>query len=387
MKLERQPPDPSPDPGSSGRPGAKPRPALLILPGGGAMGAHQCGAYQAIAARVQSGEIELAGIAGASIGALNGAVIARHLSDRDAGAGALESLWRDELAFLPRVFFPLATWYHHSWNSLLTMLLRGNPGLSVPNFMAWNPWGAAFRARAALHDPEAMERLIRRYVGSYGPNPGRLPLLLVRAVNAATQQPAIFHSWQEAVETRHLMASASIPFLYPLAEIDGEAYWDGDLLPYSPLRDLLQVLRSRPAEGRIGDYLVIIVDTICGERRRPSSALDLAFQVQAALLESRADTDEDYAEINNRYVDFLTAAAEAAGARPASALGKRIIREHAAALAANLCRLDVLRIRRQQALPFEYISRDLDYSPERLGRLMEQGYDQAERLLAEHVRS
>lgn len=85
MSPDRQPPAP---------PNPRPRQALLILPGGGAMGAYQCGAYQAIAARVQSGEIELAGIARASIGALNGAVIAHHLSDLDAGAGALESLGR-----------------------------------------------------------------------------------------------------------------------------------------------------------------------------------------------------------------------------------------------------------------------------------------------------
>ncbi|HLO62054.1 MAG TPA: patatin-like phospholipase family protein [Azonexus sp.] len=358
--------------------------ALLVFQGGGALGAYQCGAYKAIAVYLRRAGIEVAGIAGASIGALNSAVVARHLGDADGGAGALEAFWREDLATPPQPFFPFPGCYPHCWNSLLSMLLTGNPGLCAPNYLAWSPWGMAWRARAALHDTGPMLRLLEKRVGSFGPNPGGYPLLLVRAVNAATQQPAVFHSWQgDGVTARHVVASSSVPVLYPLTDIDGQSYWDGDVLPHSPLRELLRVLRSRPGpEREIGDYLVIVVDTICGEGRKPDSGLDLLFQVQAALLAPRADSDEEYAAINNRYLDFLTECTAATTERTASDLERRVAREKEGALEDGLCRLNVIRIARAQALPYEYVSRDLDYSPQRINRLIEQGEQHAQQVLA-----
>lgn len=361
--------------------------ALLVFQGGGAMGAYQCGAYKAIAEYLRRAEVEVAGVAGASIGALNSALIVRHLGDSDGGAGALEAWWREELAMLPELVFPLPTWYHQCWNGLLSMLLLGNPALSVPNYLGWNPWGTAWRSRVALHDTEPMRRLLERHVGTFGPNPGCHPLLLVRAVNATTQVPAIFHSWRDALTARHFMASSSIPLLYPFAEIDGESYWDGDLLSYSPLRDMLQVLGSTPQPDRsIGDYLVIIVDTVCGGGRKPESTLDLLFQVQAAMLVTRADADEAYAGLNNRYLDFLTDCSAAIEGQPLSGLEKRVASESEAALASGLCRLDIVRIRRKETFPFEYVSRDLDYSRARVDLLIEQGEEYARKILDEHVR-
>lgn len=359
------------------------RKALLVFQGGGAMGAYQCGAYKAIAAYLQQAGIPVAGIAGASIGALNGAVVARHLGAADHGAGALESFWREDLTTPPLTVFPLPNWYHHCWNGLLTMLLRGNPGLCAPNYLAWSPWGSAWRSRAALHDTGPMQRVLERRFGRFGPNPGRHPLLLVRAVNAATQKPAVFHSWQGVLNVRHVMASSSVPVLYPLTDIGQESYWDGDILPQSPLGDLLRALRSSPAPNReIGDYLAIIVDTICGAGRKPGSALDLLFQVQAALLSARADSDEEYARLNNRYLDFLGACAATTGDWH-SAPGQRIAREYQAALDDGLCRLRVVRIGRPEALPFEHVSRDLDYSPKRVDLLIKQGEEHAGRVLAD----
>ena len=361
------------------------RKALLILQGGGAIGAFQCGAYKAIAAHLRRAGMELAGIAGTSIGALNGAVIARHHADADGGAEALERLWRDRLAVAPMPFFPLPGWYWNCWNGVLTTLLGGNPALSTPNYLTWNAWGEAVRSAAPLHLTVPMARLIAEQVGEFGPNPGRSPLLLVRAIDADTQQPEIFQSWREAVTPRHILASASIPLLYPLTELDGRRYWDGDLWPSTPFRDLLAALQTRPGPRRtIDDYLVIVIDTLSAQGRRPSSALDSTYQIVASMLAPRIDADEAFAELNNRYVDFLSACAQSSEERSDSPLGQRIANEHQGALSDGVCRIDMVRIRRR-ALPFEYVSRDLDYSALRVGRLIEQGYACALEGLASHA--
>jgi len=64
---------------------------ILILQGGGALGAYECGVYKVLAERLD----DLSIIAGTSIGAINVGVIARNLTEPDRGAAALEAFWHD----------------------------------------------------------------------------------------------------------------------------------------------------------------------------------------------------------------------------------------------------------------------------------------------------
>jgi NTE family protein len=71
---------------------------LVVFQGGGPLGAFGCGAWQAVAAWLRQAGHELVGVAGASIGALNAAVVACHADSDDLGAAALARLWRDRIA-------------------------------------------------------------------------------------------------------------------------------------------------------------------------------------------------------------------------------------------------------------------------------------------------
>src|SRR3954447_16289973 len=78
---------------------------VLVLHGGGSLGAFECGAYRVIAEWLRTTDSRLVALAGASIGAINAAVIARNWKKGDAGRGALEQLWQ-ELAVSALPFFP-----------------------------------------------------------------------------------------------------------------------------------------------------------------------------------------------------------------------------------------------------------------------------------------
>src|SRR3954453_24065674 len=78
---------------------------VLVLHGGGSLGAFECGAYRVIAEWLRTTDSRLVALAGASIGAINAAVIARNWKKGDAGQGALEQLWQ-ELAVSALPFFP-----------------------------------------------------------------------------------------------------------------------------------------------------------------------------------------------------------------------------------------------------------------------------------------
>lgn len=68
------------------------RKIIVQLQGGAALGAFQAGAWQALAPFVQREGHELVAVAGASIGALNGALIARHFRAHDGGREELLAL-------------------------------------------------------------------------------------------------------------------------------------------------------------------------------------------------------------------------------------------------------------------------------------------------------
>src|ERR1043165_5358261 len=101
---------------------------VLVLHGGGSLGAFECGAYRAISSWLRNTGTRLVAVAGASIGAINAAVIARHCTEADGGRGVLDHFWR-ELAVRSLPFFPLPGEYWQRWNGLLTGLARGNSRL------------------------------------------------------------------------------------------------------------------------------------------------------------------------------------------------------------------------------------------------------------------
>lgn len=364
-----------------------PKKALLVLQGGGAMGAFQCGAYRAIAHFLKNRRIELAGIAGASIGAVNAALIAANTAQADGGADALEHIWREDMAVRPLPFFPLPAWYWNCWNGLLTMLFCGHPRLSSPNVGAWSPLADPVRARAPLHMTSPLEAFLEEKLGSYGPHaPGQAPLLLVRALDTNSQRPVSFHSWQGAVTPRHIRASASAPIIFPMTDIAGSTYMDGDIWPHTPLADLLAALNSAAAPEADDDgYLVFVIEMMSGEKRPPTSLFDALYQAQAGMTHARVEADLGCAEATNRYLDFLADCEAEAASLPKGAAGAplraRIAEERRRAEAAGLTRLRIVDIRREP-LPYEYVSRDLDYSAARIERLIEQGYDCARKALA-----
>ncbi|MBV9453133.1 MAG: patatin-like phospholipase family protein [Rubrobacter sp.] len=60
--------------------------AILVLQGGGALGAYECGAYKALVRHLKEHEQDLRIAAGTSIGALNASIISLNYGKEDHGA-------------------------------------------------------------------------------------------------------------------------------------------------------------------------------------------------------------------------------------------------------------------------------------------------------------
>jgi len=197
---------------------------VLVLQGGGALGAYQVGVYQAL----HEAGVEPDWIIGTSIGAINAALIAgnKH-QDRLA---RLEEFWG-------RVKSPHAVPHvpglSEAWSCWST-LLGGISGFFKPNPLAfWNmhfPWGvghAAFYSTASLR--ETLAELVDFSIINKGS-----PRLTVGAANVQTSMMRYFDSRESEIGTEQIMASGALPPAFPAICIDDEYYWDGGILSNTP---------------------------------------------------------------------------------------------------------------------------------------------------------
>jgi NADPH-dependent 2,4-dienoyl-CoA reductase/sulfur reductase-like enzyme/predicted acylesterase/phospholipase RssA len=234
-----------------------PTQTVLILQGGGALGAFECGVIKAMEEEQLFPDI----VAGVSIGALNGAIVASN--PRNATA-ALEAFWADLTVERP---FQLPGNAGRAITSM-EILMYGVPNFFTPRWlqpfanpsplpMNWNSY----------YDTAPMKKLITKYVDfpSLKTSPVRL---LVGAVNVSTGKLEVFDSYVDDLTPDHILASGSLPPGFPWTVIDGNAYWDGGIVSNSPL-DLLED-RFGPEGKR-----VYVIDLFAGQRDLPTTIMEV----------------------------------------------------------------------------------------------------------------
>jgi NADPH-dependent 2,4-dienoyl-CoA reductase/sulfur reductase-like enzyme/predicted acylesterase/phospholipase RssA len=230
---------------------------VLVLQGGGALGAFECGALRAL----EEAAIHPDVVAGVSIGAFNGAIIAAH--PRHASE-ALDSFWHDLAIASPAVGDENA---RKLWNSTLAMLF-GVPGFFTPR---WWPWSMSahgwLEAWVSLYDHAPVRKLLRQYVDFEGlkASPVRL---LVTAVNVETAQLEVFDSYVDNFTPDHILASGSLPPGLPWTTIGSRHYWDGGIVSNSPLEQVTE--RCGTAGKR-----VVVVDLFPHERPLPTNLMEV----------------------------------------------------------------------------------------------------------------
>jgi NTE family protein len=201
---------------------------VLVLQGGGALGAFQVGVYQAL----HEAGVEPDWIIGTSIGAINGSIIAgNEPPDR---LTKLDEFWKRLERPNPWSFVPGWTEFSEMW-SYWSTLFGGIPAFFKPNLPAfWGPLiplgaeGAGFYSTAALRQTlaELVDcSIIKR----------RTPRLTVGAANVRTSMMHYFDSRQSEITIDQIMASGALPPAFPAVYTEGEFYWDGGILSNTPV--------------------------------------------------------------------------------------------------------------------------------------------------------
>ena len=204
---------------------------VLVLQGGGALGAYQAGVYQAL----MEGGIEPDWVIGTSIGAINGALIAGN--EPKNRIARLREFWEGVTKSDPFGCMWLSI-FGNSFTNLHT-ILNGIPGFFQPNPYAF--WASKFPVgieQASYYKTDQLERTLGRLVDFDYIN-RKHTRLTVGAVNVRTAEMRYFDSRDMELAPSHVMASGALPPAFPAVFIDGEPYWDGGVYSNTPIEVVL----------------------------------------------------------------------------------------------------------------------------------------------------
>jgi NTE family protein len=256
---------------------------VLILQGGGSLGAFACGVFKALTKR----NIKIDIVAGTSIGGVNAAIIAGS-KDRAHPEQLLEQFWLElsnsfvdlnpppsssSYFSIPSFMEQLLQGYYYyspfgrkvmegendpSANATMKMKIKqlrsfyssaifGNDKMFKPR---WKPEYAnsdpeyfAPQKWTYLYDHSPLAKTLDKYIDYGKLNPKGKPnaRLIITATNVLTAQALVFDSSKQQITAEHILASTGYPlYNFPWIEVEKGVYaWDGGLLSNTPLREVI----------------------------------------------------------------------------------------------------------------------------------------------------
>jgi NTE family protein len=255
----------------------------LVLQGGGALGAYQAGVYATLAEK----GYEPDWIAGVSIGAVNGAIIAGN--PPELRAERLRDFWEtvtEGLPAKPLIDGDIARSFFNEWSAFAS-IASGVPGLCRPRMPSvWlQPWGS--EAALSFYDTAPLRDTLERLVDFDLLNDGH-PRLSVGAANIRKGNSVYFDTSERRLGPEHIMASAALPPGFPPVEIEGEHYWDGGVVTNTPLQYLLDA-------DRRSSMVVFQVDLFSARGTMPRNLSDVCERQKEILYSSRTRLNTDVA--------------------------------------------------------------------------------------------
>jgi len=340
---------------------------VLVLQGGGALGAYQGGVFETLA----TDGFSVDWVVGTSIGAINSAIIAGNPPRRRLER--LREFWQfvgrpDELDRFAAG--PLAPWFA-PWakmGNFMETLTRG-----IPGFFAPRP-GASLNIeqqvpvpQASFYDTEPLQSTLERLIDFDYLNAGHVRCT-VCAVEVSSGKLVVFDSARMRLTAQHIMASGALPPGFPAVVIDGKAYWDGGIYSNTPVDVVMD-----DAERR--DTLCFMVDLWDPTEAEPCSiSAAMARQKDIQYASRTREHLDDHRTMQNmrRAIEILSARLpEKDRLDPAikrlSGLGCRST--------INIVRLIM------KALPTDDHNKDIDFAQSRLAARWQAGAHDARRAL------
>ena len=257
---------------------------VLVLQGGGALGAYQAGAYEALAAAGHEPEW----VAGVSIGAINASIIAGNRADKRVER--LRQFWElvSSRLTLPPLAFDDTSRKLFNETSAALVASTGAPGFFEPRYPPALVMPPGTVNAISLYDTSPLRDTLLELVDFDLLNSGPIRLS-VGAVDVGSGNLKYFDSTSDKIGPEHIMASGALPPGFPPVTIDGHLYWDGGLVSNTPLQYVLDHDKPRP------DMCIFQIDLFSAKGSVPETLFDVQEREKEIRYSSRTRFNTDVA--------------------------------------------------------------------------------------------
>ncbi|HEX6028218.1 MAG TPA: patatin-like phospholipase family protein [Nitrososphaeraceae archaeon] len=241
---------------------------VLVLQGGGSLGAFACGVFKALVKK----NIRIDIVAGTSIGAVNAAIIVGSKSDHPEKD--LEEFWIEIAESNPMLIADTFTFEYDTAarkyiskkisSASANAAIFGVPKMFVPRWQSlWNWEKNAIllkeekdlqyfdpRRWTYIYDHSPLAKTLDKYIdykklnltSTHEDIPSVLHLIIT-AVDVMTSKPLVFDNTKMEITAKHILASSGYPIYgFPWIEVEDGVYaWDGSLLSNTPVREVISI--------------------------------------------------------------------------------------------------------------------------------------------------
>jgi NTE family protein len=322
---------------------------VLVLQGGGSLGAFGCGVFKAIV----SNNIELDIIAGTSIGGINAAIIAGS-KDEKQPEEALEQFWLelsesfvdlDKLNlsptfssppdFVEKLLKPSAYSYFYDLptdssdqkknyssspinanerairmkqlRSFYSSAIFGNDKMFKPRWRQENaladPEYFAPQKWTYMYDHTSLIKTLDKYIDydKLRPNGNSKPRLILTAVNILTAEPLTFDSSKQQITPKQILATSAYPlYNFRWVEVEDGVYaWDGGLLSNTPLREVIDA-------SPVNDKRIFLVENYPKKViALPKNLLEVYHRARDIMFSDKTEHSVTMSKVITRYLSYI----------------------------------------------------------------------------------
>jgi len=374
---------------------------VLVLQGGGSLGAYECGVYKGF----NKNGIIFDVLAGSSIGAINTSIIA---SAQNAGidepSSILEDFWlslSENMSF-PNQFLQSPFPFMSSdemmaiWSSFYSMLY-GNPKAFLPRW--FNPDSKDYFMPykwTYLYDKTPLKKTLKQYIdidklkkidrhrNNNNNKDNKAPSrLIITSTDIQKGEPVIFDSAYSDIDIDKIVACAGYPF-YGLrwTEKDSKYLWDGSLLTNTPM---LEVLRRSPQINK----KFYIVDVFPRQQKElPTNMIEVWHRARDIVFMDKTDKNIEMLKVTEKYLsliktiyDILHDDAAKVDQTTKNKLKEIELEYHSLNQKHGASITDLVRIGRREG-SLHYLFEDADFSTYRIKKLIAEGEKDVDHILA-----
>ena len=258
---------------------------VLVLQGGGALGAYQVGAFEGLCVC----KFEPDWVAGISIGAINAALIAGNSPDKRHQR--LNDFWTRASSQMswPAIPWDIGNAANAALNELNASIIMatGVPGFFKPRMPPSIFQQSGEPTTLSIYDTEPLRETLEELVDFDLINHDRGMRLSVGAVDIETGSQRYFDNKRgfegtpDIIGPEHIMASAALPPGFPAIKIGQSYYWDGGLTSNTPLE---HVLRMKGDDS----LLIFQLDLFSAKGRLPTTVAEIAEREKDIRFASRS---------------------------------------------------------------------------------------------------